>query len=47
MKITSSELMENSRVISVDDSRYQLFNKVFRFHGLNPLPRLYSGVIDK
>ena len=36
--------MKHSFVITIDETRLEWFKKVFKFHGLEPIPRKFQGV---
>ena len=42
--ITAKDLLQHSFVINIDEERLKWFKKVFKFHGLEPLPRKFPGV---
>lgn len=45
--LTTKKLLKHSFVISIDDKRLELFNKLFKAHNLLPLPQKVEGVHDK
>lgn len=47
MNITVDELLRHSFVITVDEERYDLFKKIFSWHGLTPLPERFQGVVSR
>ena len=43
MKLTVKDILKHSFVITIDDDRLEWFKKVFKFHGLTPMPRKFPG----
>lgn len=43
MNLTTQDLLKHSLVINIDDERLKWFKKVFKFHGLTPMPRKFQG----
>jgi len=43
LKIELEELLEHSFVLTIDDKRLQTFKKVFKHHGIHPLPKKWKG----
>ena len=39
-----TDLLEHSFVITIDEKRHALFKKIFKAHGLSPMPRKFKGV---
>ena len=43
MNITVKDLLKHSLVITIDDKKYEWFKKVFKFHGISPMPKKFQG----
>ena len=43
MNLTTKDLLKHSFVITIDDKRLEWFKKVFKFHGLTPMPKKFQG----
>ena len=43
MNITVKDLLKHSLVITIDDKRLEWFKKVFKFHGISPMPKRFQG----
>ena len=43
MNITLKDLLKHSLVITIDDKKYEWFKKVFKFHGISPMPKRFQG----
>ena len=36
-------MLKHSLVITIDDKKYEWFKKVFKFHGISPMPKRFQG----
>ena len=46
MKLTVTDILEHSFVITINKERHLLFKRIFKAHGLNnPYPRKFNGVV--
>ena len=43
MNLTVKDILKHSFVITIDDERLNWFKKVFKFHGLEPMPKKFMG----
>ena len=43
MNLTAKDLLRHSFVITINDERFNWFKKVFKFHGISPMPRKFIG----
>ena len=43
MNLTAKDLLKYSFVITIDDDRLKWFKKVFKFHGISPMPKKFQG----
>lgn len=43
MNIALKDLLKHSFVINVDEKRLEWFKKVFKFHGISPMPKRFQG----
>ena len=43
MNITLKDLLKRSFVVTIDDRKYEWFKKVFKFHGISPMPKRFQG----
>ena len=43
MNLTVKDILKHSFVITINDERLNWFKKVFKFHGLEPMPKKFMG----
>ena len=43
MDIRLKDLLKHSLVVTIDDKKYEWFKKVFKFHGISPMPKRFQG----
>jgi len=43
MNLTAKDLLKHSLVITIDDKRLEWFKRVFKFHGISPMPKRFQG----
>jgi hypothetical protein len=43
MNITVKDFLKHSFVITIDDKKFEWFKKVFKFHGISPMPKRFQG----